>query len=223
MHPTYSGISYYNNNNNNNNNNNGKGVWFCWSEMFTLHRFPIWFAKVMEKLANSWNTRIVAQTTQGKEISPTIRFKKGLPQGDALCPMLFILCLNPIAWKVRATEGYRLSKPISTIAYILPSPCTAFSQSLSVNSFQWRIRDEQFSHGPRDPKRFGREEKWGLGTRQAYIDDISCLLLLRTSWNGSWQSQRMGWKAPVWSGMIRNVQWYTWRGNKSSKEVEILR
>ena len=28
--------------------------------------------------------------------------------------MLFILCLNPIAWNVRATEGYRLSKPIST-------------------------------------------------------------------------------------------------------------
>ena len=25
----------------------------------------------------------------------------------------------------------------------LPSPCTAFSQSLSVNSFQWRIRDER--------------------------------------------------------------------------------
>ena len=23
-----------------------------------------------------------------------------------------------------------------------------------------------FSHGPHDPKRFGREEKWGLGTRQ---------------------------------------------------------
>ena len=33
------------------------------SEMFTLHRFPLWFAEVMEKLANSWNTRIVAQTT----------------------------------------------------------------------------------------------------------------------------------------------------------------
>ena len=68
---------------------------------------------MMEKLANCLNTTVVAQTTQGKEISPTIRFKKGLPQGDALCPMLFILCLNPIAWKVRATEGYRLSKPIS--------------------------------------------------------------------------------------------------------------
>ena len=31
-----------------------------------------------------------------------------------MCPMLFILCLNPVAWKVWATEGYRLSKPIST-------------------------------------------------------------------------------------------------------------
>ena len=29
-----------------------------------------------------------------------------------------------------------------------------------------RFRWLTFSHGPRDPKRFGREEKWGLGTRQ---------------------------------------------------------
>ena len=50
-----------------------------------------------------------------------IRFKKGLPQDDALFPMLFILCLNPIAWKVWATEGYRLSKPISTKTTNLPN------------------------------------------------------------------------------------------------------
>ena len=37
---------------------------------------------------------------------------KGLSQGDALCPRLFTLCLNPVAWRLRATEGYRLSKPI---------------------------------------------------------------------------------------------------------------
>ena len=49
-------------------------------------------------------------TKQGCEI---IHFKKGLPQGDSLCPTLFILCLNPIAWKLRATSGYRLSKPVS--------------------------------------------------------------------------------------------------------------
>ena len=49
---------------------------------------------------------------------------------------------------------------------------SAFSQFLSVNSFRWRIRGERagntFSHGPRNPKRFGLEEKWGLGTRQVF-------------------------------------------------------
>ena len=37
---------------------------------------------------------------------------KGLPQGGTLCPRLFTLCLNPVVWRLRATEGYRLSKPI---------------------------------------------------------------------------------------------------------------
>ena len=37
---------------------------------------------------------------------------KGLLQGEALCNRLFTLCLNPVAWRLRATEGYRLSKPI---------------------------------------------------------------------------------------------------------------
>ena len=30
-----------------------------------------------------------------------------------MCPRLFTLCMNPIAWKVRATKGYLLSRPIS--------------------------------------------------------------------------------------------------------------
>ena len=29
-----------------------------------------------------------------------------------MCPRLFTLCLNPVAWRLRATEGYWLSKPI---------------------------------------------------------------------------------------------------------------
>ena len=43
-----------------------------------------------------------------------ILFARGLPQGDALCPKLFTLCMKPIAWKLQASEGYRLSKPINT-------------------------------------------------------------------------------------------------------------
>ena len=56
---------------------------------------------------------MVATTKQGRETSESIRFLKGLPQGDALCPRLFTVCLNPIAWTISASEGYKLSKPNS--------------------------------------------------------------------------------------------------------------
>ena len=82
-------------------------------EMFKFHRFLEWFGVLIGKLYRRWNTRIVTETKQGCESSEIIHFKKGLPQGDSLCPTLFILCLNPIAWNLRATSGYKLSKPIS--------------------------------------------------------------------------------------------------------------
>ena len=82
-------------------------------EMFALHRFPTWIGNLIARLCGRWNTKITAVTKQGVEISERIAFRKGLPQGDALCPRLFTLCLNPIAWKLKASEGYRLSKPIS--------------------------------------------------------------------------------------------------------------
>ena len=78
-----------------------------------LHRFPGWFSRVIAKLCRSWNTRVMVVTKKGKETSEPIRFNKEWAQGDALCPRLFTVCLNPIAWTISATEGYRLSKPIS--------------------------------------------------------------------------------------------------------------
>ena len=43
-----------------------------------------------------------------------ISFNRGLLQGDALCPRLFTLCVNPVAWKLCSTEGYRLSRPVGS-------------------------------------------------------------------------------------------------------------
>ena len=43
-----------------------------------------------------------------------------------------------------------------------PSP----SRSIRFGDVSEANGRETFSHGPRDLKRFGREEKWGLGTRQ---------------------------------------------------------
>ena len=84
------------------------------AKVMRIHRFPKWLCGTIIHLAASWNTKIVAVTKQGPEISRWIRFIKGLPQGDALCPRLFTLCLNPVAWLQGATEGYRFSKPIGT-------------------------------------------------------------------------------------------------------------
>ena len=82
-------------------------------KMMTIHRFSLWICRTISNLTRTWNTRIIARTSQGHEQSDIIRFKKGLPQGDALCPRLFTLCLNTVAWKLKATEGYKLSKPIA--------------------------------------------------------------------------------------------------------------
>ena len=82
--------------------------------VMTLHRFPTWLlCKVIAKLFKSWNTKVVAITRKGRQTSERIKFDKGLPQGNALCPKLFTVCLNPVAWKIRAAEGYRMSKPIT--------------------------------------------------------------------------------------------------------------
>ena len=81
-------------------------------EMMLMHRFPSWLCRAIQNLSRSWSTRIVTTTRKGREVSDIIRFRRGLPQGDALCPRLFTVCLNPIAWKISATEGYRLSNPI---------------------------------------------------------------------------------------------------------------
>ena len=82
-------------------------------KMMTIHRFSLWICRTISNLTRTWNTRIIVRTSRGHEQSDIIRFKKCLPQGDALCPRLFTLCLNTVEWKLKATEGYKLSKPIA--------------------------------------------------------------------------------------------------------------
>ena len=80
--------------------------------MFSLHQFPKCTGNLIDRLSARWNTRITVRTKQGVETSERIMFSRRLPKGDALSPKPFTLCLNPIAWKLRATEDCRLSKPI---------------------------------------------------------------------------------------------------------------
>ena len=66
-------------------------------EIMILHRFPTWLKNVTSKLSASWNTRFQCKTDKGAETSDVISFRSGLPEGDALCPRLFTLCMNPVA------------------------------------------------------------------------------------------------------------------------------
>ena len=94
-----------------------------------------------------------------------------------------VKCLNKFSQAVPGEIYRNTVEKMNPSIRALPSLCTAFSQSLSVNSFRWRIQGERagnrgkhkltFSHGPRDPKRFGREKKWGLGTRQPRAKDCT--------------------------------------------------
>ena len=74
-------------------------------EMMHMPKFPRWLCKAIHNLCMCWNTRIVAKTTKGFEKSSSIRFNRGLPQGNSHCPRLFTLCINPVAWKLKATVG----------------------------------------------------------------------------------------------------------------------
>ena len=67
-------------------------------EMMLMHRFPTWLCRAIQNLSRSWSTGIVTTTSKGREVSDTMRFRKGLPSGDALCPRLFKVCLNSIVW-----------------------------------------------------------------------------------------------------------------------------
>ena len=87
----------------------------CLNKVMLLHRFPVWLCRVIAKICRSGNTRVVAVTRKGRETSQPIMFNRGLPHQEMryICPRLFNECSNPIAWNISATEGYRLSKPIS--------------------------------------------------------------------------------------------------------------
>ena len=51
----------------------------------------------------------MATTKKGRETSEPVRFLNGLRRGDALCPMLFKVCLNPVIWKISVSEGYKVT------------------------------------------------------------------------------------------------------------------
>ena len=78
-----------------------------------IHRFPEKLVKIISFIIDSWSVNLVIPLEQEDVLSETIKIINGLLQGDSMCGNLFTLSLNPVAWEIRRTRGYVLSKPIS--------------------------------------------------------------------------------------------------------------
>ena len=92
-----------------------------------------WVAKTLEmhginadlihlitSVMKTWNINLEVTTNQGKETIGPIKVNRGILQGDSFCVCLFTLSLNPIAWYLRSTEGYKLSHaPDRKITHVL--------------------------------------------------------------------------------------------------------
>ena len=102
---------------------------------------------MVARLTGKWNTKLSVRRLQGAETSEHIQFHKGLPQRDALCPRLLTLSLNPVTWKLKATEGYRLSKPISAkitdVLYIGDMKMYAASEGHQRHNERCRLKVER--------------------------------------------------------------------------------
>ena len=79
-----------------------------------IHRFPVKLVNTIISVINSWSVRLVVPLEKEDALTDLIPIRNGLLQGDSICANLFTLALNPVAWEIRRTNGYVLSKPIST-------------------------------------------------------------------------------------------------------------
>ena len=84
-----------------------------WMEkMLEIHRFPNKLTKVISKIINTWNTKLVIPLEAGDVYSDPIKIKTGVFQGDVISGNIYTLSKNPVSWELRRFDGYTLSKPI---------------------------------------------------------------------------------------------------------------
>ena len=62
----------------------------------------------VENMMKSWTITLHVRTSTGNQEIGHLITRRDILQGDTLCVKRFTLCLNPIDWYVRGTEGYNL-------------------------------------------------------------------------------------------------------------------
>ena len=116
--------------------------------MLEIHRFPKKLVNVFNKIINAWSVRISIPVKDGFSESNEMCLTNCILQGDSYCPDLYVLTMNVVSWMLRASEGYKLSAPISTkITHTLYiDDLKGYTKSLSIlkhtlNSLQNYMKD----------------------------------------------------------------------------------
>ena len=79
-------------------------------QILNLHRINARIISMIESIMRAWKITLEVITDQGPAHIGSIDVNRGIRQGDSFCVQPFTLCLNPTAWYIRSTEGYRISK-----------------------------------------------------------------------------------------------------------------
>ena len=87
-------------------------VWLI--EVLKMHKINDKLVAFVMNVMRSWTITLHVRTSTGNQKIGPLIIKRGILQGDAFCIKLFTLCLNPIAFYVRGTEGYSLSRAKNT-------------------------------------------------------------------------------------------------------------
>ena len=93
-----------------------ESIWFCqhkWLELcLQIHCIPDKIAKFITTTMKNWLINPEIKTLDTKATIGPIKLNQGTLQGDSFCVRLFTICLDPIAWFLRGTEGYTFSHDI---------------------------------------------------------------------------------------------------------------
>ena len=85
----------------------------CLLKTLELHKIPLAITNTTRKLSTQWKTKLRVRTQSGVELTDPIQFKRGIDQGDTLYPLLFIMCVNNMSWKLGSLPGYKMAKPVN--------------------------------------------------------------------------------------------------------------
>ena len=79
-----------------------------------IHRFPRKLITIFKNIMLKLSVTIQIPVEEGTVQSRLIRLTNGILQGDSYCPDLYTLSMNLASWKLRSTEGYKMSKPLTS-------------------------------------------------------------------------------------------------------------